>query len=73
MTDASTSPAEAMVSLKRRIAEAEMRSSAAADALAALARCEADTVQAEQMLWKGIDALRALRQQLWELQLLEGG
>ncbi|CAA2161210.1 hypothetical protein MBRA_06370 [Methylobacterium brachiatum] len=65
MTDAGTSAAEAIVGLNRRITEAEMRSTAATDALAALARTGGDTVQAEQMLWEEMDALRALRRQLW--------
>jgi hypothetical protein len=55
-------------SLSRRIAEAEIRSTAAADRLAALTATEADTVEAQRRLWAEMDALLALRRQLWELR-----
>jgi hypothetical protein len=50
MSTANTHFEAAVESLSRRIAEAEMRSTAAADALAALSRTEADTVEAQQQL-----------------------
>jgi hypothetical protein len=61
----------AVADVSRRIAEAEMRSTAAAGALAALSRTEADTVEAQQ-LWEEMDALWVLRLQLWDLRSLEG-
>jgi hypothetical protein len=54
--------------LGRRIAEAEMRSTAAADRLAALTGTEADTTMVEQQLWAEMDALWVLRRQLWKLR-----
>ncbi|MGU3661817.1 hypothetical protein [Methylobacterium fujisawaense] len=68
MNIANTHSEEAGESLSRRIVEAEMRSTAAADALAALTRTEADTVEAEQRFNEEMDALLSLRQQLWELR-----
>ena len=72
MSTADTHFEAAVESLSRRIAEAEMRSTAAAGALAALSRTEADTVEAQRQLWEEMDALLALRQQLWDLRSLEG-
>jgi hypothetical protein len=62
----------AVESLSRRIVEAEMRSTAAAHALAALMRIEGDTAEAELQLNEEMDALWILRRQLWELRSLEG-
>ncbi|MDE4915247.1 hypothetical protein PQI07_32190 [Methylobacterium sp. 092160098-2] len=62
----------AVENLSRRIAQAEMRSTTAAEALAALTKTEADTVEAQQWLWEEMDALLALRRQLWELRSQEG-
>jgi hypothetical protein len=72
MSIASTHFEAVVESLSRRIVEAQMRSTAAADRLAALTRTEADTVEAQRQLWEEMDALLALRQQLWDLRSLEG-
>ena len=71
MSIANTQTEDAIADLNRRIAEAEMRSTAAADRLAALTRTEADTVEAQRQLWEEMDTLMALRRQLWELRSLE--
>ena len=63
---------DAVANLSRRIAEAEMRSTALADALAELTRIEADTVAMERRFNEEMDALLSLRQQLWGLRLPEG-
>ncbi|MGX9984646.1 hypothetical protein [Methylobacterium fujisawaense] len=57
--------------MNRRIAEAEMRSTAAAEWLAALTKTEADTVEAQRQLWAEMDALWVLRRQLWKLRAPE--
>ncbi|MHB2204933.1 hypothetical protein [Methylobacterium sp. CM6257] len=72
MSTANTHSEEAVAGLNRRIVEAEMRSTAAADALAALTRTEGDTAEAEQRLNEEMDALWVLRRQLWELRASEG-
>lgn len=72
MNIASASSEETVTSLKRRIAEAEMRSTAAADWLVALTRTGSDSVGVEQRLWNKMDALLALRQQIWKFQFPEG-
>lgn len=64
MSTADTHFEAAVESLSRRIAEAEMRSTAAVDALAAVSKTEADTVEAQQQLWEDMDALLVLRLQL---------
>ena len=61
MNIASASSEKTMTSLKRRIAEAEMRSAAAADWLVALTRTGSDTVGVERRLWNEMDALLTLR------------
>ncbi|MGT2482320.1 hypothetical protein ACU4GR_33605 (plasmid) [Methylobacterium oryzae CBMB20] len=71
MSSADTHFEAAVESLSRRIAEAEMRSTARADALAALSRAGADTVEAQQQLWAEMDVLWVLRRQLWELRAPE--
>jgi hypothetical protein len=71
MSTASTQTGDGVADLNRRIVEAEMRSTAAADRLAALTRTEADTVEAQRQLWEEMDTLMALRRQLWELRSLE--
>ncbi|MGT2477921.1 hypothetical protein ACU4GR_01390 [Methylobacterium oryzae CBMB20] len=71
MSIANTHFEAAVESLSRRIAEAEMRSTAAAGALAALSRTEAATVEVQQQLWAEMDALWVLRRQLWELRASE--
>ena len=48
-----------------------MRSTAAADRLAALTWTEADTVEAQRQLWEEMDTLMVLRRQLWELRSLD--
>jgi hypothetical protein len=68
MSHASAYSKEVVATLNYRIAEAELRSRAAADRLAALTRTEADTVEAQRQLWEEMDALLALRRQLWELR-----
>jgi hypothetical protein len=72
MSIANTQFEAAVESLSRRIAEAEMRSTAAADRLAALTGTEADTVEAQRQLWEEMDALWVLRLQLWGLRASEG-
>lgn len=72
MSVSNSQAGEAIADLNRRIAEAENCSTAAANALGALARTDADTIQAKQMLWEEMDALRGLREQFCELQKLEG-
>lgn len=72
MSIASTHFEAAVERLSRRITEAEMRSTAAADALAALSRAGADTLEAQQQLWAEMDALWVLRRQLWDLRVSEG-
>ena len=72
MSAARTHLEATVADLNRRIAEVEMRSTAAADGLAALTRTEADTVEAERQLWEEMDTLQALRLQLWELRLSDG-
>ena len=72
MNGARTHLEAAKADLNRRIAEAEMRSTAAADRLAALTRTEADTVETERQLWEEMDTLQALRRQLWELRVSDG-
>ncbi len=62
---------DAVADLNRRIAEAEMRSTAAAEWLAALTKTEADTVEAQRQLWAEMDALWVLRRQLWKLRAPE--
>ena len=61
-----------VASLSRRIAEAEMRSKAADEGLAALARTGADTVEAERRFNEDLDALLLLRRQRWGLRSPEG-
>lgn len=70
MSAARTHLVAVVADLNRRIAEAEMRSTAAADALAALTRTGADTIEAERQLWEEMDTLQALRRQLLELRFL---
>jgi predicted nucleic acid-binding Zn-ribbon protein len=72
MSIANTQTEDAIADLNRRIAEAEMRSTAAADRLAALTRSEADTIEAQQQLWEEMDALLTLRHQLWGLRSSDG-
>jgi hypothetical protein len=72
MSAARTHLVVTLADLNRRIAEAEMRSTTAADGLAALTRTEADTVEAERQLWKEMDTLQAMRRQLSELRFLSG-
>jgi hypothetical protein len=72
MSIASTHFEAAVEALSRRIVEAEMRSTEAAEALAALTRTEVETVEAQRQLWEEMDALLALRQQLWELRSSDG-
>ncbi|MGW8788652.1 hypothetical protein, partial [Heyndrickxia sporothermodurans] len=72
MSIASTHFEAAVESLSRRIVDAEMRSTAAAEALAALTKTEADTIEAQRQLWEEMDALLALRQELWELRSSKG-
>jgi hypothetical protein len=69
---ASASSEETVTSLKRRIAEAEMRSAAAADWLVALTRTGSDTVGVERRVWNEMDALLTLGQQLWKFHFPEG-
>jgi hypothetical protein len=57
--------------LSRRIAKAEIRSTAAADALTSLTRTDGDTAEAEQRLKEEMDALWVLRRQLRELRVSE--
>ncbi|WP_456685336.1 hypothetical protein [Bradyrhizobium sp. P5_C11_2] len=71
MSIANTHFEAAVESLSRRIVEAEMRSTAAADALAALTRTEADTAEADQRFKEEMDALWVLRRQFWELRAAE--
>jgi hypothetical protein len=71
MSIASAYSKEVVASLNRRITEVELRTTAAAGALAALTRTEADTVEAQRQLWEEMDALLALRQLLWELRSSE--
>ncbi|MHB2206588.1 hypothetical protein [Methylobacterium sp. CM6257] len=71
MSIANTHFEAAVESLSRRIAEAEMRSTAATIALAALSRTEAATVEVQQQLWAQMDALWVLRRQLWDLRASE--
>ncbi len=59
----------AVEGLSRRIVEAEMRSTAAAEGLAALIRTQAETTGAEQRLKEEMGALSILRRQLLELRL----
>lgn len=59
----------AVESLSRRIVEAEMRSTPAADGLAALIRTQAQTAEAEQGLKEEMGSLLILRRQLLELRL----
>lgn len=65
---------DAAADLSRRIADAEMRSTAVADRLAALTmtEAEAEAMEAQQRLWEEMDALLTLRRQLWELRSSEG-
>ncbi len=63
---------QALENLSRRIAEAEMRSTAAANGLAALIRTQAETAEAEQRFNEEMTALLILRRQLVELRLSEG-
>lgn len=56
--------------LHRRIAEAELRSTAATRALTALIGTEADTTEAERRLNGELDRLLVLRRQLADLLLL---
>ena len=72
MSAPSTQAEDAVADLNRRIVEAEMRTTAAADALAALVRTEADTAEAERWFNEEMDALLTLRQQLWEFRSPEG-
>ena len=58
-----------MAALSSRIAEAEMRSAAAAEALTALIKTDTDTTEAEQHFNEAMDALLDLRQQLAEVLL----
>jgi hypothetical protein len=71
MSIASTHSEAVVESLSRRIVEAEMRSTAAADALAALTGTEDDTDEAEQRFKAEMDALWVLRRQLWGLRAPE--
>lgn len=64
MSIANTHFEAAVERLSRRITEAEMRSTAAADALATLTRTEGDTAEAEQRFKEEMDALWVLRRQL---------
>jgi hypothetical protein len=66
---ASASSEETVTSLKRRIAETEMRSTEAADWLVALIRIGSDIIGVERRLWDEMDALVTLRQKLRKLQL----
>lgn len=72
MSEASADHEAALAALTRRITEAEMRSTAAAQGLSALAKTEADTAEAEQQLDQQMDTLLDLRRRLWELRSLEG-
>jgi hypothetical protein len=72
MSVAGTHFEAAVEALSRRIVEAEMRSTAAAEALADLTKTEVETVEAQRQLWEEMDALLALRQQLWELRSSDG-
>ncbi|MHB2207992.1 hypothetical protein [Methylobacterium sp. CM6257] len=72
MSTADTQFEAAVERLSRRIAEAEMRSTAAADALTTLTRTEGETAEAEQRFKEEMDALWVLRRQLWELRAPEG-
>lgn len=72
MSIANTQFEEAVAGLSRRIVAAEMRSTAAADALAALTKAEDDTIEAERWFNEEMDALWVLRRQLWELRSSEG-
>lgn len=71
MSIANTHFEKAVERLSRRIVEAEMRSTAAADGLAALIRAQAETKEAEERLKEEMDALLALRRQLLKLRLSE--
>ena len=72
MSIASTHFEAAVKSFNRRIVEAEMRSTAAADGLAALIRTQAESAEAEQQLKEEMAALLILRKQLLELRLSGG-
>lgn len=58
----------AVESLSRRIVEAEMRSTAAAVAFAALIRVNLDTAEAERHLSTELDTLQVLRGELSEFR-----
>jgi hypothetical protein len=62
----------AVESLSRRIVEAEMRSTAAADALSALIRTDTVTIEAERCFAEEMTMLLVLRRQLLELRSSEG-
>lgn len=69
MSISNTHVEEAVAGLCRRIAEAETRSTAAANGLAALIRVQAETTEAEQRLKEEMGALLIPRRQLLELRL----
>lgn len=69
MSDTRTYLQETAADLNRRIASAQMRSTVAADALAALIRTGVETAEAEQHLNAEMDTLLVLRRQLAELLL----
>lgn len=71
MSDADIHFAEAVADLRHRIVEAEMRLTAAADALTALIKTGSDTAEVEQRLNEEMDRLLVLRRRLVELQLPE--
>jgi len=71
MSTASTTSEAVVANLNRRIAEAELRSTAATDALAALIRSEADATEAERHLYEEMATLLVLRRQLAEFLLLK--
>lgn len=72
MSEADADHEAAIADLTRRIAEAEMRSTAAAEGLATLAKTGADTAEAERQLDEQMDTLLDLRRQLWELRSPKG-
>lgn len=67
---ASSGPRALCVDLHRRIAEAELGSTAATRALTALIGTEADTTEVERRLNGELDTLLVLRWQLTDLLLL---
>lgn len=73
MSDVTACSAETAAGLNRRLVEAEMRSTAAADALTTLIRAELDTLEAERCLDEAMDTLLVLRRELAELLLPQSG